>query len=251
MVRAGSGRASRARWRPNLADIPGLRAWYDPTDPRLRSVDHLGGIDLLIPQVGNTGDFSLTQAVEANRPLVVSFNGKDCIGVPDGTRWLAKASAPLPDRDLGLAMVIAWMATNPDAGVTVCSINRSANPAQRIDLLIQAGQQFAYRYGTFGGDFGQENRPTVPLQMVLSTTFDRTHWLGGGDPRVLAAGTLSPSPNASIELGRFIGVVGHWLIVSGPTITEGWLRQIEGFVAHDLGIQASLVPGHPYKDTPP
>lgn len=242
------------RWRPNVQDIPGLKAWYDPTDPTQMSLDGNNGIEMFIPHIPTPpAPFVMEQLVEANRPLIGNFNGKNWIHCPDGNRWLSKDAAPLPDRDVGLAQVIVWGATGPITGTSVCQINRLAPPAQRVDILIEPGtQSFLYRYGTFGGDFGQASRP-IPLSypVAITTTLGQLHWLNGGDIGSFGTGSLSPSPDANLELGHFAGLVGHWIIVSGPTVTVEQLRKLEGFVAWDLGIEALLVPGHPWRDQAP
>jgi hypothetical protein len=240
------------RWRPNLTDIPGLKAWYDPTDPAFVTTEGTAIVSIGPKEVPDSGLLSLGQIAPINRPILVDVDGKTVIQFFDSTQWLERAAAPLPDRELGLAMVLAWAVLDPNRGTSICKINRVSSPAQRVDLsVITATADFRYRFGTFGGDFGQADRPIPNSQWAITTTHDRTHWLNGGDEQTFASGSIGPSTDADLELGGFTGVAGHWIIVSGPTITDEQLRKLEGFVAHDLGIASVLVPGHPWKDAPP
>jgi hypothetical protein len=240
-------------WRPNLTDIPGLLFWFDPTNPAQMSIDQFGGIDLFIPQLGSSANYTLSQLVEVNRPLTIAApSGKTIVNFPDGGRWLAKTNAPI-DYSQGVSLVLAW---NAIADGPLVSLHRAAGPALRFDLAINAASGLVYRYGDFGL-LGQHTRPIALNQGNITTTRGREHWLNGGDPLTLSQGTLDVSTTVLMEYGRQGGGVsgtqgqmGHWLVILGP-VTDEILRKIEGFIAWDLGIESSLVIDHPYKDEPP
>jgi hypothetical protein len=247
------------RWEPNLADIPGLLFWHDPTDPSKMSVDPNDGIDLFIPQIGNAANFTLAQPTEANRPISEPGpNGKNIVSFPSGSsRWLDKLDAPV-NHTQGGSLIVAWMNNDISVARGLVSMRGFAPNNIRLDFHVTTGSDLMYRYGDAGGVIGTANRAITVSEWNISTTRTREHWLNGGNPQTLADGTLAGIVPTLLEYGRSTataasnaGALGHWLYIEGP-VSDDMLRRLEGFVAWDLGIQATaLVPGHPWKNRAP
>jgi hypothetical protein len=250
------GGPSASLWRPNLTDIPGLLFWFDTTDVTKISVDTNNGIDLFIPQIGDTGLFTMAQPVEAERPISVQrapFQKRIVRFPASDNRWLGKSTAM--DFTTGATTVIAWNAPSPliDGRGAVFSLNSGGTHRLALQFQNTPPAQLRYQFGQ--GTFGLDFRPFSLDQWHISTTRGRESWLDGGALQTLSDGTITTSATIDIHYGRqgfnFLnGDLGHWLCIIGP-VTDEMLRRIEGFVAWDLGVEASLVPGHPWRNAPP
>jgi hypothetical protein len=240
-------------WRPNLVDIPGLKFWFDPTDPSKMSIDPLGGIDLFIPRVGDPGLYTLSQPVEVNRPTTVpSPNGKT-VAAFNGNRWLRKDGAPF-NLTGGLTMILAWGDAAPDTVQGYVSLHSGA--ICRLYLLTTTGPpRVQYRYGE-SPDQGFDYRPIVGNEWNISTMRARESWLNGADLQTLPGGSYITNPAQQMNYGMVVssppmlGVLGHWLLIEGP-VSDDMLRKLEGFIAWDLGFEGRLAAGHPWKDKAP
>lgn len=237
-------------WKPNTTDIPSLKAWYDTTDASKITLDASSLVSEFRPSVGDPADFALSQVNELERPRVGLYGSKSVLSFTDINRKLQKPPVLLPDRNISIAMVIAWRTVDDNSLSSIAIINSAEVPDQVTNLMMDIPGLFAYKFGTPGSDEGSTYRTAALGDWVISTTRDRASWVNGGDPQQMTTGLLTENPRAVMLLGGFVGNAGHWIVCTGET-TDADLRKLEGFVAWDLGIQSVLVAGHPYKDQAP
>jgi hypothetical protein len=255
----GLGRVSsifhpRPLWQPNLTDIPGLLFWFDTTDVSTMTLDGVNNIEAFRPQIGDPALYTIRQTTPSLRPFnAAAPSGKNIVRFTTATNQLLEDQDVPVDFSQGCSLIFAWMASNISINRGLCNV-RPLTQNFRFDFSVRAIEGLTMRYGD---PAVTQDRPIASSQWYITSTRDEENWLNGGDPLIFPQPPLTTTGSTHLQYGRsalisssFAGDLGHFMFIEGP-ISDNILRRCEGFVAWDLGIQASLVAGHPWKNQPP
>lgn len=260
---AGGGTPSL--WTPAAVS---LQSWLKCSDPAARTIVD-NKFSNLSDKSGSGGGF--VQIASSARPGLVSpgLNGLDTADF-DGSNLYMSVGSNVIGRNvnaLAIAILLRPDAVNADRRILNLSTGDSPTNAR---ILIGFNASSQWRVGgrrTDGGSYAENTAvsasPVVGNWTILVACFNygsanlaiRINGTEESSGSFLDAGMTSDTNSQGGTIGSGTNGLAFFLdgglgeVVIQPSLAD--VEKIEGYLAHEWGIEAVLPIGHPYKDAPP
>lgn len=244
------------------ADIPGLVAWYDPTDAT--TITQAGGFVSQINDKSSNG-YHLAQGTGANQPAYVvgGVNGNNTIQFA-GNHWLLNTGINLNGASYS-AFTIGRLTSGSGTLARLCALSVTGVGDVGVNGFIPLVRQTTEaQISAYAGAAHVDHSISLDVWMMLAVSraaATLVSYFNGGNNK-----TASPT-NALAALTRIC--VGSGITSTGAADTHYWVgswagtllysgvladadrQKVEGCLAWNLGLQAQLVADHPYFSSPP
>lgn len=245
-----------------VTDVPGLVAWYDPTDAATVT---LAGSNISQINDKSANGYHLVQAMGANQPPyeLSVFNGKNAVRF-NGAQYLWKQSLTLNNG--AYTVITAFTMDNAGGGSSrVLSLANSGIDAGTIARYIPTLRFTATQIRAYAGTNLQVLHTYTPGVYTLHSSARNAStlygWIYGGSGATFALADAMLTMHAIIVGSDLVSGVpsggqylnGYWFgsLIYNGVLTDADRQKAEGWMAWNVKAATYLNPAHLYRFVPP